>query len=766
MLKFFQKHEKITLAFVVLIVLVFVGSSFFAGGGSELGAKESGHSVYAKALNDSVVTSDEMHVMKAFLSTDRVDSLEGTSHFANFFNSGVIRNDFILSGLSQIIFEKAPQLVRADFAEVVKSHNHFRPYVHPYSSKINVHSIWMLEAPEMVAELKKLTQDGESERDQFLSIVNLYKMQARLPSKVLREYLMFLEQQYGVKRDGRLATRDLNLFGASDISHWFGERFLEQICLFIHNTALMQESSGVLLSLEEVKKNLMDEGEKFVRLHFGKEGENQEIEQNWQMALKHLGLKEKQALNCWKKVMLFRKTMAEKGSTLLLDNYLFYAFNKEASKRAFVDEITLTEDRRFSSLRDLLSYKLYTDRLYADNSLLGRPLQIKTVSELQKSCPELLETVFEVEMREVDFDCVMAQMPLKEIKGSMLEDSYYPSLASHFDFLQEDVSGKEERYRIIRALSRRQQEEVESFIKRQIFDVSFDKVVGLIHKKRHFARKLVFVGQNLITPLAGVGQDEGKLFAFLRAMAIGDTAKQGTRRTDSNIYTEDRDHYYQILKCDLVKTEGVMLFQRAKRLGVISRLLDKELMDFYALEQENGAKEYKDEQGKYKSFDEVQLPLMLVKYAPYLSALKEKSNQVLGINWEDQTVSEGLVYPKVAFVEMLALARQIVISGRDLSEDFACVKRERRALNRGDKLDGFSSDLFSMNEGAWSDVCLSLETYPYFFCMEEITNDTQGSGEVMEKNKKFLAKQAKKAFVWQFAAELDEKGLFDPVNVL
>ena len=115
------------------------------------------------------------------------------------------------------------------------------------------------------------------------------------------------------------------------MSDWFGQNFVDLISFFIINTATIAEQKGYKVSYQEARFDLIKNA---------KEGLSKKLKtplksdnDYYRYALALLGMKEKTAVNVWKKILLFRKYMQEVGGsvfldTLCLDEITSYAHEK------------------------------------------------------------------------------------------------------------------------------------------------------------------------------------------------------------------------------------------------------------------------------------------------------------------------------------------------------------------------------------------------------------------------------------------------------
>lgn len=758
MLSFFQRHERVTLFSALLIVLLFLGSSFFVGGNSfSKGKKER---VYTQSVMGTPITSDDIRTMKMLLATSSEDAKrwEG-ERFANFFNKGVVRKTLIRTGLAKELIAAAPTYVQENFSKVVSNHNAFCFYRHPYNPKVSAETIWNFEEPAVGPLLARLKQKDLTQQEQFQTVADLYKIQERISPKVIWEKVHFSDNREK-RRDPDLNNRSMALFGADDLVQWFGDGFLEQVCLFIHNVAALEEKERQKLSLEEVKQDLMRQGSRFLSEHSTKKLDQHAVEQSWQYVLKYLGINEKKALGAWKKVMLFERKMDSLSKGVLLDGFLLHDFNQEAGRRAIINVVELKDGAKFGTLKELAEYYFYCTKVYEEGQELGFLAKRKPLSVLEKESGDLLETLFEVKMRQLNFEEVIAQMPLKEIKAAMLEDGYYQKLASEFHFLDPALASKQERFSAIQKLSWKQRQQIENHTKKQILTNSSDKIKKLIHRKRVFTKALPFSKDRLLKQLPGI--HSGKAFLeFLKQ--VSDESGSMVKR-ERSIYTEDNNYYYEVLSAKLKQDKLLTEFKWAKKMRLIEHLLEQELIAFYAKQRQNGEERYKASNGKYKSFSQVETELILHRFKPFFEGLDTQA-KTLGIDLASVHAAPDKWYPKLAFIPVMNALHSRVIKERKIDkrwlDQYPVIRLKRKVFGRGKGINGVSEDLFQRDEGVWSDVQVAPRVYPHFFCKKGEKVVQLNELDAIGRGKKFLKDQAQVIFVQSLAKEMEAKRLFE-----
>src|SRR5205823_10244239 len=116
-------------------------------------------------------------------------------------------------------------------------------------------------------------------------------------------------------------------------------RFIMLISHFILNAAELAEEKGYRINDDEIRMELVQ------NLHTGYKrfSQNstsitaQQIQQYFKRTMDQWGVDEKMLLNCWRKIMLFRRLLADVGGSVLLDSLAYKNFHDYSKQTALID---------------------------------------------------------------------------------------------------------------------------------------------------------------------------------------------------------------------------------------------------------------------------------------------------------------------------------------------------------------------------------------------------------------------------------------------
>ncbi|MDP3683402.1 MAG: SurA N-terminal domain-containing protein, partial [Ignavibacteria bacterium] len=156
MLDFFRRHQRYF--FLVITVVVIISFSFF-GTYNTLGSNNWREQIAFKAVNGHEVTRSDVDEMALFLSTDNDDKmLYGGVWGPNFLNDGVIRKDFLKTGLAQQLVQSYHQDLQEDINKRLAKEKKYTLYSHPQAPFLSVESVWSYFSPAMVGHLTALRE--------------------------------------------------------------------------------------------------------------------------------------------------------------------------------------------------------------------------------------------------------------------------------------------------------------------------------------------------------------------------------------------------------------------------------------------------------------------------------------------------------------------------------------------------------------------------------------------------------------------------------
>ncbi len=214
MLNFFKQHQR---KFFIVITVVTVSSFVFFGTFSTFlePKQEIPDRQVVLNIEGKPIMKRELYALCQMLATSGMNpSTARQAGMPNLFNDGVIEKELLENGMSQLLAERYFAYLKPELDARLKKMKHFRFYSHPQAPHINALSMYQRFAPALVQHLELLKkQSDECSLETFSLMVQLYQDQESMPSEMVRQMLLFQQQQQGVPADPRLAQWDFSLFG-------------------------------------------------------------------------------------------------------------------------------------------------------------------------------------------------------------------------------------------------------------------------------------------------------------------------------------------------------------------------------------------------------------------------------------------------------------------------------------------------------------------------------------------------------------------------
>lgn len=308
MLHLFRKYQRFLFIFTTVIIII---SFSFFGTYSTIGELTPHQRVVFTAVDGSNITRGEVEEMANFISTDKEDKLlYGGAWGPNFFNNGVIKNDFLQTGIGEILVQNYKGDLLSDLDFRFEREKRYVPYANPEAQFISATTAWNYFAPEINSNLEAFKNlSGPMNGKAFSTRVNLYLAEKAFPQSLLKQVLRYQEQQYKwIKADQQLDQVDLSLFGYHTAEDWFGPRFVRLVAEYIINAAKIAETRGYSVSYDEALADLMRntqisyqevQGSPYVTVANSDEYFTEQ--------LRRMGMDRTKAVKLWRQVLLFRR---------------------------------------------------------------------------------------------------------------------------------------------------------------------------------------------------------------------------------------------------------------------------------------------------------------------------------------------------------------------------------------------------------------------------------------------------------------------------
>lgn len=619
MLGFLRKHQKYF--FFVITVVVIISFSFF-GTQDTLVGNSIHEQVAFTALDGTKVKRPELDSMAIFLGTDNDDKrLFGGAWGPNFLNDGVIKRDFLATGLAEILVTSYPEAIARDLQTRLDKEKRFTLYSHPQAKFISTESAWAYFLPNMKNYYDTLrSAQNPVSREAFAARVALFLNERRFPSPMLHQVLNYQQKQFSwVTPDPNLDHYDLSLFGYHTLDDWFGPRFMRLVSEFIINSSKLAEQKGYQVSKTEALADLQRNSEisyhQNIRSHhLGVANSNEYFNEQ----LRLLGIDQTRAVKIWQQVMLFRRLFQDVGNAALVDSLMpqkFYSYAKDTVRG---DLFHLPSELHFADYRTLQKFELY---LYTvakrakiekmnDKELLAVPATFLSMDEIKKKYPEMIQKRYVLRIAETSKAALSSKVGLKEMWNWEVEEANWGRLKKEFPVLGvKQGNTREERFAALDSLDDRTRARVDAFARAAIVDAHPEWLAKALEGAEEKEMDVGIRSKGGASIVAGLDNREELMRLLDAAPLVGQSQAltPANKEADSKLtyFTGNHNNYYRIQVIERKPNEEILTFAEADKDGVLDQLLDKLLESHYQKMREASPAQFRKEDGSLKTLADV-----------------------------------------------------------------------------------------------------------------------------------------------------------------
>lgn len=557
MLEFFRQYQRYF--YLIITVVIIISFSFF-GTYNTLNNNDKRDTIAFTAVDGTKVTRGELEQFAQFIGTDASDKLIfGGIWGPNFLNDGVVRKEFLQTGLAQKLYAAYTSDLGPDLESRHQKEKRYTPYTHPQLPLLSAESAWSYFVPEMRGLLQALkVQNQGSSPEAFDLRVSLYLTQTQFPPSALQQVLRYQQRQYGLQPDPNIEYADFSLFGYHTLDDWFGPRFIKIVAEFILNTAKIAEQRGYRVTKEEALADLMHHAE----LSYRDNSSNPHLDvanssEYFHEQLNRLSLDQNKAALLWRQVLLFRRLFQDAGQDVFVDPFSLQPFVAYTKASVQGELYQLPPNLRFNNLQTLQKFEAYLNAISQRTGLLALPKTFLPVSTLLKDNPELVQKRYLLDVAEVNKNSLQGKMSIKETWNWEVDEANWALLKEKFgDLKNVKAETREDRFAALDHLSNATRAQVDSFARQTIIDQHpewLDKALQEAEPKR-MSVTLFYKGGSL--PLTGV-KNAGEFMQLLDRAPLGEQSRDLVR------FSGDNQVYYKIVVVDRSKEAEIATFAEA-----------------------------------------------------------------------------------------------------------------------------------------------------------------------------------------------------------
>jgi GcvH upstream region-like protein len=760
MLNFLRKYQKVVFGMVTAALILSI--SFFGSYGAVSGApaKEKDH-VIGTAIDGSTMSRLEIDKMIRFISTDKMDTeVMYKNKMPNVFNDGVIRKDFIQTGLAQMVVESYFEDIKEDLALRLEKQKRFAPYAHPGAPFLSAEAIWSQFLPSLHQNLMKIKAKGfEVNPENFKVLSDVYLESSRFPSSLLRRFLSYQESQYQwIAKDPYLSQGDLSLFHFHDVQDWFGPSFVEVISQFVHNASLYAKQKGYKVSYEEAKAELLKQGYDALVEQTQESVTAEVLDKYWKENLYTMRIDEIQAVSIWQKVMLFRKLFEDYGQSVFVDKLAYNEYHGYTSEAVEVQRYKLPKDLQLGDFGAFLKFQTYLEAIAQEKKLalqLDPPQSVKTLDEIQKETPSLLERSYEIELAHLKREEALLEIPLKETWEWQSKEENFGKLKAEFKELA-SAKSTEDPLEVLDRLHEDTRLAIDKFSRNEMLKERPELITKALQSKPLEKKTLHLSLGDGATPLAGIEYNE-LLDALLEKAA---TEPEKVMETLER-YTQDEKHYYRISVLSKPSEIQLLSFKQASDKGILDKILVEKLKKYHLQAQSMNPALFQNEDGSFKDFASVKNHIGAFIYRDLLESIEKdfvKSGGELKAGSRKEPLEFYATHRLYHFVResKADIENKGLASSYLQKEHLYHLESDKEVVKRKEKITWATEDLFSMDEKTFSPIHVAANgDISFFQVLKKSQEEDKELIEELKEGQRLMAEDAKRHLMQEILTLLE-----------
>jgi GcvH upstream region-like protein len=632
MLGFFRKYQRY---FFLLVTIVIVISFSFFGTYNAIPGGGARDQIAFVAVDGTEVSRSELDQLVMFIGTDAEDKLLfGGIWGPNFLNDGVIKKDFLHSGLAEQLAGQYSGDIEQDLIARREKEKRYTLYSHPQAQFLNVTSAWNYLAPDVKISYEALKNGNKDVDQSFHDRVQLFLAEKKFPAPLLRQVILYQQQQYSwLTPDPNLERHDFSLFGYHTTEDWFGPRFLRIVGEFIINASIVAEQRGYQVSRSDALADLIQNSETSYKQvisnpNLGVANSSEYFNEQ----LHRMQLDKNSAATLWKKVMLCRRMFHDAGNSVFVDPLLFQKYNEYAMETVEGDLYRLPPEFRLDNTRDLQKFQIYLNAVSrkqkSEKNLLALPTEFYSVTEITKNNPELVQKRYILEVANYDKNALQIKVGLKQTWNWEVEDQNWEKLQKHFgDLGNKKAPTRDERFAVLDQLDDKTRRKVDEFAREAIVESHPEWLEQSLKDAESQTMTVSLRLKGGKSPFVGLKNNQ-------ELMKLLDQAKLGEQDPALTQYTSDGQHFYRILVKDRSPDFEILTFGEAQQEGSLDAMLDKKLETYYSEIREMHPREFQKEDKSWKAFADVKIEVGDLYFSEILKAVH---NQYTAANTDKQS---------------------------------------------------------------------------------------------------------------------------------
>jgi GcvH upstream region-like protein len=624
MLDFFRRYQRYF--FFVITVVIIISFSFF-GTYSTIGSDHWREQVVFTAIDGSDISRSDVDEMAIFIATDKNDKiLFGGAWGPNFLNDGVIRSNFLETGLANELVKFYESDLQEDFQRRLEREKKYKLYTHPNAPFIGVESVWAYFNPEMQKHYQQLrAATTATTPDAFDNRVKLYLEERKFPSTTAKYVIRHQEKQYSwITPDYNLDNTDLSLFGYHTTEDWFGPHFTRLVSQFIINAAILAEQQGYQVSKAEAMADLIRNTQISYQEH--EDQDNIGVtspEEYLSEQLRRLNMDQARAVKIWRQVLLFRRYFQDAGNAALVDTLAYTKFNQFVNESLAVEIYQLPKELRlgdFDSLQKLEFYISAVSKPAKDK--LALPTEFLAETEIAKNYPELIQKRYALEVAQTTQKNIQSRISIKEMWNWEADEKNWDAIKKQFPELALKVGQtRDDRMEALDSLDKISRAKVDAFARDAILKNHPEWITQALDQAPSQKVNVGLRAEGGSEFFSGLDSKE-KRTELMKQLDAATLETQPDAKSPLHAFTADNQVYYRIVVLEKAAKPEILTFAEANSDGTLNALRNRLLEKHYVATRSQNLLQYQNENKEWRPFDSVKDLVAASYFKDTLAALE------------------------------------------------------------------------------------------------------------------------------------------------
>jgi hypothetical protein len=601
MLFYFRHYQKSLYAFVgTLLFLSFLITTFVRIGDPQTGTQEQ-PKIIGKLLDGTPLTDLDLHGVMALIDADET---QGEPHPLL---KTILTQLMVDDRIFQRVFAFAETSVRDPLLECHKKIARQKPFCDPYYADLDIESIYKKLQPRAVEVVEKMRSTDLSSKEYFDLATEYLQLKSAVSPSLVRQFYSYLASLKGAKVE---VPQNFALLQTHRNSDLFSKKFMQHVACTLLNGAKYAQSTGISLSNEEVKAEVVAKVLKILK----QQGEaNTPFHKISIRSIAHgLGLTEERFLESYKTLALFRRFLEIEKTKDLLDPLMAQKISAFANQQAQLELFEMKDEVQISSLEELFKLQCYleaTTKVMQDRRNLGLDLQQVSIDEVSKNAPELLQISYALNLKKLALSELALSIPLKKMVKWQLEDENFYAIADEFKQVQDlGAIDYQLRNQSLEKLDPKVRSDVDNFSRRKMI-LDDKEILKAAFEKSQAERKDV----NFLL--------SGKTDLFRGAVETREVMDRLETLEDQEIFSFDNEHFYQVQILEKSETPRLLQFKEALDKGQLDLLFERYLKIRYPQVRIMYRDQF-EKNGEWLSFELVKANLEKIVFKDLLQAIE------------------------------------------------------------------------------------------------------------------------------------------------